>query len=154
MTASLLPHLAEQIELYLEGCVAAWLNQPENARCPTLPVTTDGKVNVRAVAEASGVGAAREQHLFKRQELRAAINAVAIEQGVKPIGSRQPSEDLEKEVAARLRRTDMRSSELSKLVAEQASTIERQRRTIEALREQLGAFEETGQIVRTGEVRS
>jgi hypothetical protein len=101
----------------------------------------------------SGIGVAREQHLFKRPELRSAINAVAIEQGLKPIGARQPSEDLEKEVAARVRRTEARSGELSRLVAEQASTIERQRRELESQREQLRAFAETGQIIRTAEVK-
>jgi uncharacterized coiled-coil protein SlyX len=127
---------------------------PGGERRPTLPVTPDGKVNVRAVAVGAGIDLAREQHLFKRPELRSAINAVAIEQGLKPIGSRQPREDFEKEIAARMRQTDMRSSELSKFVAEQASTIERQRRTIASLREQIRSFEETGQIVRTGEVRT
>jgi uncharacterized coiled-coil protein SlyX len=154
MTASVLPELLGLLENYVEKRAAAWLAQPDGARRPTLPSTTDGKLNVRAVAEESGIGVAREQHLFKRPELRSAINAVAAEQGLKPIGARQPSEDLEKEVAARVRRTEARSGEISRLVAEQASTIERQRREIEALREQLRAFAETGQIIRTAEVKS
>jgi uncharacterized coiled-coil protein SlyX len=137
---------------YLEAKVAEWLAQPEADRRPTLPATADGKVNVRAVAEGSGIGLSRVQHLFKREELRSAVNAVAIEQSLKPIGARLPSDDLEKEVAARMRRTDTRANELGTLVAEQASTIERQRREIAGLREQLRAFEETGQIIRTAEV--
>ena len=48
-----------------------------------------------------------------------------------------------------MRRTEVRSGELSKTVAEQASVIEKQRRTIESLREQLRMFEETGQVLRT-----
>jgi len=92
------------------------------------------------------------KHLFKRPELRAAINAVAIEQQLKPIGAQLQEGDLEKAVAAQMRRTNMRSSEMSKLVAEQASVIERQRRTIESLREQIRMFDETGQVLRTAAV--
>ena len=47
----------------------------------------------------------------------------------------------------------MRSNDLSKMVAEQASVIERQRRTIDSLREQISLFEETGQVLRTATVR-
>ncbi|MGP8122141.1 MAG: hypothetical protein ACLP8B_16675 [Xanthobacteraceae bacterium] len=43
---------------------------------------------------------------------------------------------------------------MSKLVAEQASVIEKQRRTIESLREQIRMFEETGQVLRTVAVRT
>jgi hypothetical protein len=110
-------------------------------------------VNVRAVAEESKIGIARVQHLFKQEELRSAVNAVAFEQLLKPIGARLPSDDVEKAVADRMRRTEVRSNELGTLVAEQAAMIERQRREIGALREQIRAFEETGQIIRTGEVK-
>lgn len=153
MTASLLPELLGLLEPYLERKVEAWLSQPEGGRRPTLPSTVDGKVNVRAVADESNIGISRVQHLFKREELRSAVNAVALEQMLKPIGARLPSDDVEKEVAARMRRIESRANELGTLVAEQAATIERQRREIAALREQLRAFEDTGQIIRTAEVR-
>jgi hypothetical protein len=154
VTASVLPEMLETLRAYLGRQVEAWLDQPDGTRVPTLPVTVDGKVNVIALAEESGIGAARQQHLFKRPELKSLVNAVAFEQGLKPIGGRLPSEEIEKEAAAHVRRTEARSSELSKLVAEQASVIERQRRTIESLREQLRMFEETGQVLRTAPVRS
>lgn len=153
MTDSILKILLDLLEPYLEEKVAAWLAQPEADRRPTLPSTVDGKVNVRGVAEESKIGIARVQHLFKREELRSVVNAVALEQGLKLIGARLPSDDVEKEVAARMRRTDARANELGTLVAEQAATIERQRRQIAALREQIHAFEETGQIIRTAEVK-
>ncbi|MBR0841744.1 hypothetical protein JQ607_16220 [Bradyrhizobium liaoningense] len=152
MTASLLPELLGLLEPYLERKVEEWLAQPEVDRRPTLPSTVDGKVNVRAVAAESNIGIARVQHLFKRDELRSAVNAVALEQLLKPIGARLPSDDVEKEVATRMRRTEARANELGTLVAEQAATIERQRREIAALREQLRSFEDTGQIIRTAEV--
>jgi len=153
MTKSLLPELLALLEPYLEAKAAAWLQQPEEERRPTLPALADDKVNVRGVAEESGIGLEREQHLFKRVELRSAIDAVALQQGLKKIGSRLESEGVEKAVVDRMRLTQVRANELATLVAEQAATIETQRREIGALREQLRAFEETGQIIRTGEVK-
>lgn len=153
MSKSILPELLETLERYLDGRASAWLAQADGSRSPTLPATPDGKVNVRAITLAIGRPQSQEQHLFRRPELKAAIDAVAIEQGLKPIGARNYSEDLEKAVVARIRRTDMRSNDLSKMVAEQASVIERQRRTIDSLREQISLFEETGQVLRTATVR-
>jgi hypothetical protein len=152
VSRSLLPELLEALEAYLDERAQAWLDQI-GERLPTLPSTLDGKVNVRAITTALGRPQSQEQHLFKKPELRAAINAVAVEQGLKPIGDRLREQDLDKEVVAQMRRTNMRSGELSKLVAEQASVIERQRRTIESLREQMRMFEETGQTLRTRPVR-
>lgn len=153
MTASVLPELLDLLNTYLTGRVAAWLDQPTGDRTPTLPMTVDGKVNVLALAEESGIGAARQQHLFKRLELKSLVNAVAFEQGLKPIGGRMPSDDLDREAAAHVRRTEARSNDLTKQVAEQGSVIDRQRREIEGLREQLRMFEETGQVLRTAPVR-
>jgi len=153
MSKSILPELLEGLERYLDERASAWLAQPDGSRSPTLPATPDGKVNVRAITLAIGRPQSQEQHLFRRPELKAAIDAVAIEQGLKPIGARNQPEDLEKAVVARMRRTDMRSNELSKMVAEQASVIERQRRTIDSLREQISLFEETGQVLRIAAVR-
>jgi hypothetical protein len=151
MTKSILPQLLEALERYLDAQALAWARQPEGHRVATLPSTSDGKVNVRAITLAIGRPQSQEQHLFKRPELRGTINAVAVEQGLKLIGARN-GEDLEKEVAARIRRVEMRSSDLSKLVAEQVSVIEIQRRQIAGLREQLRVFEETGQVIRTAAV--
>jgi hypothetical protein len=151
MSHSILPGLQQDLDYYLDRQAAEWQRQPEETRAPTLPVTPDGKVNVRAITLALGRPQSQEQHLFKRPALKSAVNAVAIEQGLKPIGSRLP-DDLEKAIADRMRRTERRSSEMSKLLAEQASVIEKQRRTIEGLREQLRIFEETGQVLRTNQV--
>jgi hypothetical protein len=152
VSKSILPELLDDLERYLDQRAEAWLDQ-DGERIPTLPSTSDGKVNVRAITAALGRPQSQEQHLFKKSELRSAINAVAIEQKLKPIGGRLQSEELDKAVADRMRRTDMRSSEMSKLAAEQASVIEKQRRIIESLREQVRMFEETGQVLRTKAVR-
>lgn len=154
MSKSILPELLEELERYLDAQAVAWEQQPEETRSPTLPATTGGKVNVRAITLAIGRPQSQEQHLFNKAELRAAINAVAIEQKLKPIGSQLLAADVEKAVAAQMRRTNMRSNEMSKLVAEQASVIEKQRRAIEGLREQVRMFEETGQVLRTAAVRT
>jgi hypothetical protein len=153
VSKSLLPELLDDLEKYLDQHARAWLQQ-DGERMPTLPSTPDGKVNVRAITIALGRPQSQEQHFFKKPELRSAINAVAIEQKLKPIGDRLQAEELHKAVADRMRRTDMRNSEISKLVAEQASVIEKQRRMIESLREQVRIFEETGQVLRTGAVHS
>jgi hypothetical protein len=154
VSKSILPEILEDLERYLDAQAVAWEQQPEETRTPTLPATSGGKINVRAITLAIGRPQSQEQHLFKRPELRAAINAVAIEQKLKPIGAQLQETDLEKAVAAQMRRTNMRSSEMARLVAEQASVIEKQRRTIESLREQIRMFEETGQVLRTVSVRT
>lgn len=151
MTRSILPELLRDLELYLDRQATEWQRQPEHDRVPTLPVNPDGKVNVRAIILALGRAQSQEQHLFNKPELKSAINAVAIEQGMKPIGSQG---DVEKAIADRMRRTEARSNDLAKMVAEQASVIEKQRRTIDGLREQIRIFEETGQVLRTAPVRA
>ncbi|KQQ40878.1 hypothetical protein ASF58_07900 [Methylobacterium sp. Leaf125] len=114
-----------------------------------MPATRDGKVNVRGVARALGLKPSQEQHLFRHAELRAALDAVAIEQGIKPVGTRPEADEMDKAVAGRLRQVQARGNELSKVVAEQAATIERQRREIRGYRAQLGLLEATGQLLRT-----
>ncbi|MBR0688537.1 hypothetical protein JQ594_21605 [Bradyrhizobium manausense] len=151
MPQSIVPEFLKDLEFYLDRQARDWLAQT-GERTPTLPATVDGKVNVRALVAALGRPQSQEQHIFRKAELKSAVNAVAVEQGLKPIGNRLPSEELDKAVADRMRRTDMRSSEVSKLAAEQAAVIVKQRRTIESLREQLRMFEETGQVLRTGPV--
>lgn len=154
MTKSILPALRDDLDRYLDGRATAWLAQPDGRREPTLPSTSDGKVNVRAITLALGRPQSQEQHLFKKPELAAAVNAVAVEQGLKPVGARNQPEEMEKAVADRIRRVEGRSSDLSKVVAEQASVIESQRRSLESMREQIRMFEETGQVLRTAPVRS
>ncbi|HTI88648.1 MAG TPA: hypothetical protein VL966_18760 [Alphaproteobacteria bacterium] len=152
MSQSILPEILKDLESYLDRQARAWMAQ-SGERKPTLPTTVDGKVNARAIIAALDRPQSQEQHLFKKAELKSAINAVALEQGLKPIGNRSPADELDKAVADRMRRTDKRSSEVSKLAAEQAAVIERLRRENECLREQVRMFEQTGQVLRTAPVR-
>ena len=137
------------MEPWLAGRIEAWQSQVAADREPTLPSTRDGKVNVRGVAQALGLKPSQEQHFFRHAELRTALNAVAGEQGLKAIGSHAEADEMDKVVAARLKQVQARSNDLSKVVAEQAATIERQRREIQGYRAQLGLLEEVGQTLRT-----
>jgi hypothetical protein len=54
----------------------------------TLPVTNDGKVNVMGLCRDAGLSASDAQHLHRKQALADAVNLVAEELGLAPIGSR------------------------------------------------------------------
>ena len=78
----------EDLEAYLDEREVAYLSQPESHRTPTLPATSDGKVNVRAVAEAIDLKRTQEKYIYDREELYQIINLMAEGQGLLPIGSR------------------------------------------------------------------
>ena len=139
-----------KLEPWLAQCIETFSSRGDGE--PTLPMTGDGKVNVRGIVKTLGLQVHQEQHFFKNAQIRLAVNAVAEEQGLKPIGSRNEVDEADAVVAARIKREGKRSSDLSKLVAEQAATIEHQRREIAGLKEHLRIIEETGQIVRLGPV--
>jgi hypothetical protein len=146
MTRSVAPAILAKLEPYLEARATEWV---EGGRFETtLPSTVDGKVNVRAIVKALGLPVQQEQHFFKNASIRSTVNAVAEEQGLKPIGYRNEQDDADAVVFARMKQVSKRSSDLGQLVAEQAATIEWQRREIASLREQLRIVEETGQMVR------
>ncbi|WP_230968759.1 hypothetical protein [Burkholderia pseudomallei] len=69
-----------------------YLAQSENSREPTLPSTPDGKVNVRAIAQAIDLKTTQEKYLYERAELTQVINMMAEGQGLLPIGSRLTQE--------------------------------------------------------------
>ena len=85
---SVIPQVRNRLEAYLEAQEVAYLAQPEGQRTPTLPATPDGKVNVRAVAQAVDLKVTQEKYLYEREELSQIINLVAEGQGLLPIGSR------------------------------------------------------------------
>jgi hypothetical protein len=86
--ASVIPAVKERLEKYLEAMEKAYLAQPEAQRQPTLPATPDGKINVRAVAQAIDLKQTQEKYLFEREELYTLINLMTEGQGLLPIGSR------------------------------------------------------------------
>ena len=85
---SIIPSVKVALEEYLERMQVAFLAVPEEQRAPTLPATPDGKVNVRALAQAIALKQSQEKYLYERQELTSLINLVAEGQGLLPIGSR------------------------------------------------------------------
>jgi hypothetical protein len=99
---SVIPGIRARLEEWLDQCEAAYLTQPEVSRQPTLPVTPDGKVNVRAVAQAIQLKPTQEKYLYEREELTQLINCIAEGQGVLTIGSRVNQTDADKAVKQRL----------------------------------------------------
>lgn len=85
---SIIPVVRERLESYLEGLETAYQAQAVDSRKSTLPATSDGKVNVRAVAQAIELKPTQEKYLYEREELTSLINLVAEGQGLLPIGAR------------------------------------------------------------------
>jgi chromosome segregation ATPase len=81
---------------------AAFLAQPVATRQPTLPMTPDGKVNVRAVAQAIDLMPTQEKYLFEREELTTLINCIAEGQGVLTIGARVNPTDADKQIKQKI----------------------------------------------------
>ena len=151
---SIVPMLVEVLEPFLEDVQQDWLANGRAA--PTLPVT-DGKVNVRQVVRMLGERDPRvvlhhEQHFYRKAELRTAVNAVAEEQGLEPIGSRSP-EEAHDAARRRIGKLSGEASELRQAMAEREAVIDDLRRENACLREQLSLLEETGMVVRLGTAR-
>jgi hypothetical protein len=99
---SVIPGIKARLEEWLDQREAAYLTQPEAQRQPTLPMTPDGKVNVRAVAQAIDLKPTQEKYLFEREELTSLINCIAEGQGVLTIGSRVDPTEADKAIKQRL----------------------------------------------------
>ena len=99
---SVIPGIKARLEIWLDEREAAYLAQPENTRQPTLPMTPDGKVNVRAVAQAIDLMPTQEKYLFERDELTTLINCIADGQGVLTIGARTNPTDADKQIKQKI----------------------------------------------------
>jgi hypothetical protein len=95
---SVIPGIRARLEEWLDQCEAAYLSQPEADRQPTLPMTTDGKVNVRSVAQAIQLKPTQEKYLYEREELTQLINCIAEGQGILTIGSRATQTEADRQV--------------------------------------------------------
>ncbi|CAJ9571941.1 hypothetical protein ISF31_00405 [Burkholderia pseudomallei] len=89
---SVIPQVLGRLEAYLNDREMEYLAQPDSSRQPTLPATSDGKVNVRAIAQAIDLKTTQEKYLYERAELTQVINMMAEGQGLLPIGSRLTQE--------------------------------------------------------------
>jgi hypothetical protein len=124
---SVIPTVKAALEDYLERMQSAYLAVPEEQRAPTLPATPDGKVNVRALAQAIDLKQTQEKYLYERQELTSLINLVAEGQGLMPIGSRLLVDASDKALKERL----VRQAQSAKANAQAA--VEAQSATAELL---------------------
>jgi hypothetical protein len=118
---SVIPAVKERLEEYLDKCQLDYISQPELNRNPTLPQTTDAKVNVRALAKSIGLTQSQEKYLFERQELYSLVNMVAEGQGLRPIGAR--TEPADKAIQQRLV-TQARSAKIDAQAAVEAKARE------------------------------
>ncbi|WP_457093237.1 hypothetical protein [Microvirga sp. P5_D2] len=148
---SVIPILCRQLGDRLDQIITEWNVQAEGNRVPTLPLI-DGKVNVRELARQSGFEGSQEQHLFKNSELKSMVNAVALEQGVEPVGSRTEFDAEHPAVVKRFRQAKADHSELGKVAAEREALIERLRRELASKDEQLALLESVGLVMRIGKV--
>lgn len=140
------------LEPLLEEARRKYLAQPLEQREPTLPVNEWGQPCVRELVKTLRLTKHKEQHFYKKAEIKSALNAVATEQGLKPIGTKDAEEAEDKPVADRLKQANTARSDLAKTLAEREAVIEQQRRLIASFREQMRLLEETGVVMRTGDI--
>lgn len=67
----------------------------------TIPGTVDGKVNVSRLCRELGLAASDAQHLHRKDSVKLAVNALAEEQGLRPVGARAAMEEADRAVAER-----------------------------------------------------
>jgi len=147
---SIVPELLPILEAFLDKRMAEWQAQPAEKRAPNLPSTKDGKVNVRDLALELGLKRHQEQHFFKHADLRSVVNAAAEAQGLAQIGSRGEIDEKDAALGKLIKKTTTDLSELQKVCAEQAATIEVLRRKLASWEEKFKLRDETGMIFRGG----
>jgi hypothetical protein len=113
---SAIPQVRIRLEAYLNEREVAYQAQPAGQRTPTLPATPDGKVNVRAVAQAIDLKVTQEKYLYERDELSQLINLMAEGQGLLPIGARLMQEAGDKALKERM----VRQAQSAKAAAQAA----------------------------------
>ena len=146
------PSILEKLEPHLEQIELTWSAQPEDDRRPTLPLTPEGKVNVRQLVRDLGLRETLEQHFFRKPELAGPVNALARVQGVKPIGSRLLDDVADEGVRRRMGRNADEISDLRKALAEREALVEALRAENGRLKARLGLLEETGSMMREGSI--
>lgn len=146
---SVVPSILEKLEPHLEKLEVTWSAQPANDRTPTLPLTSEGKVNVRQLVRDLGLRETLEQHFFRKPELAGPVNALARVQGVKPIGSRLLDDVADAGVRKRIGRDADTISDLRRALAERESLVLSLRAENERLKARFNLLEETGLAFRT-----
>lgn len=137
------------LEPYLEEKLREYETQTMLPKQPTLPITNDGKINVRGVADDLG-RRSWEQHFYKKPELASVLNAAAIVQELKTIGSRALDDAADRGAAERIQVIGGVNSMLSKQLAEVIAENSALKRQNDSLMEQLGVLAETGMTLQGG----
>jgi len=136
---SVIPGIKVRLEEYLDRKEAEYLAQGDPCCKPTLPLTPDGKVNVRAVASAIDLTINQEKYLYERKELTDLINCIAEGQGVLPIGARTNPTAADKAIKERLIRQSRTAQEASQAAVEAISAQQELLGRIRALSNELEA---------------
>ena len=125
-----------------------------------LPATSDGKVNVAALCRDLGLRTSDVQHIFRKEAVKTAVSALALDQDLLPVGARAEREAADQachKVLAKAKSSARRDAQAAAeqsagalaILAELASTkseVEGLRLANEALRARIHMFEE-GRLV-------
>jgi hypothetical protein len=136
---SVIPGIKARLEAWLDQRESDYMSQPEEPRQPTLPLTPDGKVNVRAIAQAIDLKPTQEKYLFERDELTQLINCIAEGQGVLSIGARVNPTGADKAIKQRLILQSKTVQETSQAAVEAISAREELLLRIQSLSADLAA---------------
>lgn len=121
---SVIPKVLSDLTEYLDQLQERYASEPEHARHPTLPLTPDGKINVRAVAKAIGLKGSQEKYLYERPELTQLINLICEGQDVLPIGSRLSQTAADKAIKERLARQTRAATDASRDAVEAQGALQ------------------------------
>jgi hypothetical protein len=121
---SVIPKVLSDLTEYLDQLQERYVGEPEHGRRPTLPLTPEGKINVRAVAKAIGLKESQEKYLYERPELTQLINLICEGQGVLPIGSRLSQRVADKAIKERLERQARAATDASRDAAEAQGALQ------------------------------
>lgn len=149
---SITPEILQVLEPYLDRKDNEWWNQT-GERKPTLPTTSDNKVNVRQLVQEIGRKPSDVQHFFNKNELYDPINVLATVQSIGPIGSRVISKNDDDIARNELSRAKSTSKAEHEAYVEAVAEISRLRKENEQLRAMKNYFQETGCVLRQTEIK-
>ncbi len=134
---SVIPKVLSDLTEYLDRKQAEYAALPEHGRLPTLPLTPDGKINVRAVAKEIGLKESQEKYLYERSELTDPINLICEGQGVLPIGSRLTQTAADMAIKERLVRQAQAATNASQAAVEAQGALQGLVETVSSMADEL-----------------
>jgi hypothetical protein len=134
---SVIPKVLSDLTEYLDCMQAEYAARPEHGRLPTLPLTPDGKINVRALAKAIGLKESQEKYLYERSELTDPINLICEGQGVLPIGSRLVQTAADAAIKERLTRQAQAATNASQAAVEAQGALQEMMESVSGMAAEL-----------------